>query len=239
MRQTEKISNALGKVDDKYVYEACSYTPPKLLGKYYVGERVKRGIAFAASILLLVIGIGAYSSFDSDQVIRVYAYAENELIECKNTHIYSSGSLFERSEDPNGQYIRSLSFHIDGEGIESIRFSSKIGQLYLVNDVEPIKFYDVVKNATITFEDSKGLCNLSLFWQPKLHTTKKTDTIVLEVTQLNGTVKTYAIHINYDGQEQFEAYMDSYKITEEDYFIYRDDDELIEVIVNVEMLDED
>lgn len=229
MNKANKLSNAIGNIDDKYVIEALEYSSH--LGVY---RKFRLFSAIAASICLMV-GTAALLLKDNHNSITVYAYGSNEML------VNGKAMLMPGGISDNGEMRgHPLMFYVLGDEIESIRFSCKSEWISFVDWTEQRGDYGLSKNFTVEYgRQEEDYYYLIVDWVPlniirkltdnqniqipDLSQDEKEDIIVMEITYLNGKTETAAIWIKLNNEGKFEAFIDKYQITEEDGFVHQPD----------------
>lgn len=226
----EYISDALGSIDDRHIDQ--SRRPPR-------GKRLPAILkaAVAAALVLAVLG-GAVALFASPRGlgVKVYAHAGGQMLTSAGVGL-TTGSV-------DGRGILTghpLLFYLDGERIESVRFSCKNSYLRFTDMTETRDGYGLAQNFTVEYgEDESQYPFLIVDWVPQellrclredcdsldqVPEEYREDVIVLEVKGLDGgeAVKAVTVRLLEDGT--FFTSFDDYKITGADDFVRRPDAE--------------
>ncbi len=229
MNRTNKLSNAIGNLDDRFILEALKYH-----SHLKVNQKFRLIGAIAASICL-IIGTAVLLHTDDSILITVYAYGSNERL--ADGKVMVMPGRISNSGEMQGH---PLMFYVLGDEIESIRFSCKNEWISFVDWTEKRGDYGLSKNFTVAYgSQEEDYYYLVVDWVPRniirkltdnqdiqisdLPQDEKEDMIVMEVTYLNGETETVAIWIRLNDNGEFEVFIDSYQITEEDEFIYQPD----------------
>lgn len=233
MSREEKLSNAIGNIDDKFILEALRYHSQLVL------RRSVRFVGIAAASLFLMIGMATFLHKNSSISITVYAYETNKEI------INGEAILMLGQIDDNGQMQgHPLQFYILGNDIESIRFSCRNEWISFVDWTERRGDYGLSKNFTVSYgEEEADYYYLVMDWIPQniirkltdneninisdMPQEEKEDVIVMEITYLSGRTETAAIWIRLDDNGEFKVSVSEYQITEEDKFIFQPDSQPI------------
>lgn len=234
MNSTNKIANAIGNIDDRFILEAFKYRSH--LAMY---QKIRLFGAIAASICFM-IGTVVLINKNSHISIAVYAYESNEILENGKTLLMSG-----RISDDGEMRGHPLMFYVLGNEIESIRFSCKNEWISFVDWTEQRGDYGLSKNFTVAYGSrEEDYSYLVVDWMPQniirkltdnqalqisdLSQDEKEDIIVMEISYLNGGIDTVAIWIKLNNNGKFETFIDKYQITEEDGFVYQPDSVPIE-----------
>lgn len=229
MNKAEKLSNAIGNINDRYILEAYKYNekPVFSISIWKLG--------LAVSSLCLIVGMAALLYQDGKTSVTVYAYASNEQFAYGKT-IILSGEI-----DDNGQMKgHPLQFYVLGSEIESIRFSCKNERISFVDWTEQRGDFGLSTNFTVPYgENEDDYYFLVVDWVPQniirkltdnpdvkitdLPPEEKEDVIVMEVTYLDGGSETLAIKINLNSEGQFMVNVCDYQINEDDDFVFQQD----------------
>lgn len=229
MNGADKLSNAIGNIDETFILEAFEYHPRLVL------LRSVRLAGIAVAGLCLIIGMATFMQKNSGSSITVYAYETNTEIANGKT-ILMSGRI-----NDNGQMQgHPLQFYVLGDKIANIRFSCKNEWISFVDWTEERGDYGLSKNFTVTYgENEDDYYYLVMDWVPEtiirkltdneditisnLTQKEKEDVIVMEITYLNGETETAAIRIQLGDHGEFEVSVSQYQITEEDKFVFQPD----------------
>lgn len=234
MNSTNKIANAIGNIDDRFILEAFKYRSH--LAMY---QKIRLFGAIAASICLM-IGTVVLVNKNSHIPISVYAYESNEILENGKTLLMPG-----RISDDGEMRGHPLMFYVLGNEIESIRFSCKNEWISFVDWTEQRGDYALSKNFTVAYGSrEEDYSYLVVDWIPQniirkltdnqalqisdLSQDEKEDIIVMEISYLSGGIDTVAIWIKLNNNGKFETFIDKYQITEEDGFVYQPDSVPIE-----------
>lgn len=224
------ISDALGSIDDRHITQ--SRRPPK---EKRLPTILKAAVA--AALVLAVLG-GALALFTTPRglAVKVYAHAGGQRLTSAGAGL-TTGTV-------DGQGILTghpLMFYLDGERIESVRFSCKNSFLRFTDMTETRDRYDLAQNFTVEYgEDESQYPFLVIDWVPQellqrlredydslsqVPEEYREDVIVLEVKGLDGgeAVKAVTVRLLDDGT--FFTSFDDYKITDTDDFVRRPDAE--------------
>lgn len=229
MNKTNKLSNAIGNVEDRFVLEALTYRSHRNMYRkiWLIG-------AIAAGICLL-IAAAALLHKDNRISITVYACESNEKLANGKAMLMPG-----RISDSGEMRGRPLMFYVLGKEIESIRFSCKNEWISFVDWTEQRGDYGYSKNFTVAYgSQEEDYYYLVVDWEPNnlirkltenhdigisdLSQDEKEDLIVMEVTYLSGETETAAIWIKLNSSGEFEVFIDCYQITEEDGFVFQPD----------------
>lgn len=228
----EEFFEAIGGLDDNIIADAA-------------GPREKRAVWLSAGIkaacAALVIAVGSMLAFSGEgTAVTAYAHDTGEEITSVGAvmtggKIYSDGSM-------KGH---PLMFYLEGENIESVRFSCKNQKIRFTDWTEQREEYGSAQNFTVPYgENEDEYYYLTIDWEPNisnirvspvsgtviispLDPTGGEDIIVLEITFLNGDRAVKAINISLLEDGAFFASMKDYEITEADDFVSRPDAEPI------------
>lgn len=229
MKKIDKLSNAIGNIDDKFILEAFKYHPQSTL------RRSTRLIGIMVASICLMVGITAIVQKNNSLSITVYAYETGKEL-TGGEAILMSGKI-----DDNGRMQgHPLQFYVLGDGIESIRFSCRNEWISFVDWTEQRGDYGLGKNFTVEYgEQETEYYYLLMDWVPQniirkltdnknigisdLPQEEKEDVIVMEVTYLDGKTETAAIWIKLDNSGQFEVSVGKYQITDKDNFVFQQD----------------
>lgn len=229
MNKANKLSNAIANIDDRFILEALKYR------SHLTIHRKIRLIGAIAASICLIIGAVTLLHTENRISITVYAYESNERLESGKAMLMPG-----RISDNGEMQGHPLMFYVLGNEIESIRFSCKNEWISFVDWTEQRGDYGLSKNFTVAYGNrEEDYHYLVVDWVPRnmirkltdnqdiqisnLLQDEKEDLIVMEVTYLNGETETVAIWIRLNSNGEFEAFIDSYQITEEDGFIYQPD----------------
>lgn len=233
MNRADKLSNAIGNIDDKFILEAFRYHPQQVI------RRSIRVAVIAVASLFLMIGMTTFMHKNRGISVTVYAYETNKEI-TNGEAILISGQI------GNDGQMRGhpLQFYVLGDDIKSIRFSCRNEWISFVDWTEQRGDYGLSKNFTVTYgEKEEDYYYLVIDWIPQniirkltdnknikisdMSQEEKEDIIVMEITHLNGRTETAAIRIRLDNNGEFKASVSEYQITEEDRFIFQPDSQPI------------
>ena len=229
MNKVNKLSNAIGNIGDRFILEALEYR--SRLAMY---RKIGLFGAIAAGICLM-IGSTVLLHKDNRISIAVYAYESNEMLADGNTMLMPG-----RIRDNGEMRGHPLMFYVLGNEIESIRFSCKNEWISFVDWTEQRGDYGLSKNFTVAYGSrEEDYSYLVVDWVPQniirkltenqdmqisdLSQEEKEDIIVMEVTYLNSETEAAAIRIKLNNEGKFEAFIDKYQITEEDWFVNQPD----------------
>lgn len=230
MRQTEKISNAIGKMDERFVQEAIAYKKRSV-----VHRRIGRA-AFLVASLCLALGTAAFLHRGGRPSITVYAReSDQELLNGKM--VMMPGTI----NDSGAMKGYPLMFYVRGSGIKTIRFSCRNEWISFTDWTGQRENFGLSKNFTIPYgEREEDYYHLVVDWEPQniirkltdnrdmkiagLAPEEKEDAIVMEVTYLDGKGETLIINIYLDDEGQFMVSVSEYEITPSDDFVFRPDD---------------
>lgn len=231
--KAERILNALGQVEDKYVKEAepASKAPKR--------PALRKWGSIAACLLLVAAACFGLRSPDGSTGVSAYAYGAEEEITAAGV-ITSTGTISNSGEMTG----HPLMFFLTGEDIESVRFSCKNQQLNFVDWTEKRDEFGTAQNFTVPYgENAEEYYFLTIDWVPNatiraltdradstiatLPTELREDVIVMEITFLSGKTETKAIHITLQEDGSFFAAFDDYSPTAEDEFVLREDAETV------------
>lgn len=230
MRQTEKMSNAIGKIDERFVQEVIAYKT-----KSVVPRRIRRAALLVAS-LCLALGTAAFLYRGGKPSITVYARESDQ--ELMNGKMVMMPGTISDSGEMKGY---PLMFYVRGSGIKTIRFSCRNEWISFTDWTEQRENYGFSKNFTIPYgEREEDYYHLVVNWEPQniirkltddrdmkiadLAPEEKEDAIVMEVTYLDGKGETLIINITLDDEGQFMVSVGEYEITPSDDFVFRPDD---------------
>ena len=234
MNATDRLSSAIGNIDDRFILEAGRYCSwQKMMRKYKV-----LGIAVAG--ICLVVGIVFGMLKNDSMAITVYAY-ETDAQLLDGEMILMPGTISDTGEMKG----HPLQFYILGDKIANIRFSCKNEKISFTDWTEQRADYGLNQNFTVTYgENKEDYYYLVIDWTPEhiiqtltddknvkiadLSQEEKEDIIVMEVTYLNGESEVFAIKIHLEDSGKFQACMERYEITEEDVFVRQQDGDPIE-----------
>lgn len=234
MNQIDKLSNAIGNIDNKFILEAFKYR-----GRL-VSLTKKRLAGIVVASLCLIIGVATFIQKNSSIAITVYAYETNRTL-INNKPILMPGQISD-----NGEMLgHPLQFYVLGDNIANIRFSCKNERISFVDWTEQRGDYGLSKNFTVTYgENQDDYYYLVIDWTPEtiirkltdnknikisdLTQEEKEDVIVMEIMYLSGEKETAALWIRLTDSGEFEVFVSEYQITEEDKFIFGADSFSIE-----------
>lgn len=226
---SNKFSEAMGELDNKYVDEAINYKK-----KAKKPGWIKWG-ALAACLAVLVAISGIFSHYDSGMIVKAYAYETDEEITAAGA-VINTGTISDTGEMKG----HPLMFYLSGEDIETVRFSCKNHQINFMDWTETRDEYGEAQNFTVTYgEDESEYYYLTIDWVPNtiiraltdnpettiatLPAELREDIIVMEITFANGKTVTKAITVSLLEDGTFFATFDDYKISEADDFVKRAD----------------
>lgn len=229
MNSTEKLSEAIGNISDRFICEAYYYQPISKMKK-----RLKV-IGILAACFTAVFAVFVYFSAGIG-VAEVYAYHTNDLYE-ESKPVYLPGMI-----DDNGEMKgHPLQFYIVGRKIESIRFSCKNEWLSCVDWTGQRGYFGLSKNFTVPYGSEEDYYYIVIDWVPQSITRQltdcknkgiadllpeeKEDIIVMEVRFRNRTVKTMAIQIFLQDNGIFQAVLTDYHADKDDKFLRQPDTE--------------
>lgn len=233
----ELFSEAMGKIDDKYIIESVRYRKK---------DRRLRLVKWAAAVACLaavaVIG-GMLFPFPGHMAISAtvsaYAHGTDDEINPAGA-VMQSGSI----SDDGVMRGKPLMFYLDGKDIATVRFSCREQQLYFTDWTEKRAEYGNARNFTVTYgADESEYYYLTIDWVPNATIRELTDNpdssiaalpeelrndlIVMEITFADGETATKAIEISLLDDGTFFASFDDYRVSDMDAFVRRPDSEPI------------
>ncbi len=231
MNRLNKMANAIGNMDDRYLLEALEYCPRWKLYKDI------RFFGVIAAGICLVIGWALWGQKSTNHTITVYAYESDKQLTNEKPVLMNG-----RIDDSGEMQGHPLQFYILGDEIESIRFSCKNEWISFVDWTEQRGDYGFSKNFTVLYgEQEDDYYYLVVYWTPKniirkltdnehikisdLKQEEKEDVIVMEVKYLNGRIENAAIWIKLEDDGEFKASAEPYQVTEKDRFLYQQEEE--------------
>ena len=229
----ELFSEAMGKIDDKYIMEAVRYRK-----KDRRLRLVKWAAAAACLAAVAVIG-GMLFPFPGHMAVSAYAHGTDMEITPAGA-VMQSGSI----SDDGVMRGKPLMFYLDGKGIATVRFSCREQQLYFTDWTEKRAEYGNARNFTVTYgSDESEYYYLTIDWVPNatireltdhpdssiaaLPEELRNDLIVMEITFADGETATKAIEISLLDDGTFFASFDDYRVSDADAFVRRPDSEPI------------
>lgn len=225
MKKAEKISGAIGNIEDRFLLEACAYKANPVIYRRIIKIGITAACVCAAILSVVLLQTGGRSS------ITVYAYESGEQV------AYGQPALWPGQVSEEG-IVKNLplKFYILGKGIEKIRFSCKNEWIAFNDWKEQRENYGYSRNFTISYgEDEEDYYNLVIEWCPEkmgikiqeglsdLPWESKEDIIVMEVTYLDGGSETLAMNISVSGDGKLLCGVSDYEITAEDDFVFQPD----------------
>lgn len=230
MNGLNKIANALGNIDDRFLLEALEYTPPKKSSKRFWL------LGATAAGIVLAVGVILWNHTSVNDSICVYAYESNKQL-ANGELVLMSG----RIDDSGEMQGHPLAFYISGNEIESIRFSCRNEWISFTDWTEQRENYGFSKNFTVSYgsrEDDYRY--LVVDWTPQniirkltdnkninindLKQEEKEDAIVMEVTYMDGRREDTAIWIKLEDNGRFKATVKPYQITENDSLMFNQEE---------------
>lgn len=232
MSRAEKLSNAIGNIDDRFLIEALDYRAKSVRYK-----RIRK-LGLAAG-MCFVIAAAALLHQERKPSITVYAYGSDQQF-TNGKAIMDMGTI----SDSGNMKGHPVMFYILGHGIESIRFSCKNEWISFADWTEQRDDFGYSKNFTVPYgENEDEYYYLVVDWVPEkimrklseysditiadLPPEEKEDIIVMEVSYLDGGSETLAINISLSNEGQFVANLCDYQITEDDDFVFQPDNQPI------------
>lgn len=229
MRGSEKISNAIGNVDERFLQEVMKHKANSA-----VGRRIRRA-AFLVASLCLAMGTAVFLYQGRKPSVKVYARESGQEFLSGKT-IMMPGTI----DDDGEMKGPPLMFYVQGSGIKSIRFSCRSEWISFVDWTEQRDGYGYSKNFTIPYgERAEDYYYLVVDWEPRniirkltddgdvkitdLAPEEREDAIVMEVTYLNGEQEVLIMNVSLDDQGRFMASVSDYEITPSDDFVFRQD----------------
>lgn len=229
----ERILNALGQVDDKYIKEA---DPAK---KFPKRTDFRKWGSLAACLALIVAVCFSMFSPNGSMVVSAYAYGTDEEITAAGA-IMSTGTISDNGEITG----HPLMFFLTGEDISTVRYSCKNQRINFVDLTEKRDEFGNAQNFTVDYGENENEYHFLLIeWAPTatvrelanienssistLPDELRQDIIVMEITFANGKTETKAITISLQEDGTFFVSFDNYKITDKDTFVDRPDSETI------------
>lgn len=224
----EYISDALGSIDDRHISE--SEKPPERKVPLLVRSLI------AAALVLTVLGLSV-TLFLSPRGVAVTAYAHSDGRELTSAGAgLTTGTIDERGVLTG----HPLMFHLDGERIESVRFSCKNEVLSFTDMTENRAEYGFAQNFTVEYgENESQYPFLVIDWVPQnlikllregqypsiaqVPEEYREDVIVMEVRGLNGGRAVKAITVKLMDDGTFFTSFHDYEITAADEFVRRED----------------
>lgn len=227
----ERLLNALGQVDEKYIREADPAEKAPRRTKLRRWGSVAAGLALVAAI--------AFAMLSPNGSVAAYAYGTEEALTAAGA-IISTGTISDTGEMTG----HPLMFYLTGEGIERVRFSCKNQQISFMDWTETRDEFGNAQNFTVPYgENAEEYYFLLIDWIPNatiraltdrpdstiatLPTELREDVIVMEITFSDGKTATKAIRISLQDDGTFFAAYGDYRIGEDDSFVRRADSEAI------------
>ncbi|WP_286156612.1 hypothetical protein [Parabacteroides goldsteinii] len=228
---SEKFSEAMNELDNKYVEEALNYKKAKPIG-------AKLGAIAACLAIVITIGI-IRIPFHGGMTVSAYAHGTDEEITTAGV-VISGGSISDTGEMKG----HPVMFYLSGKDIATVRFSCKNQQINFMDWTEKRDEYGNAQNFTVAYgKDESEYYYLTIDWVPDtiireltdnedstiaaLPEEMKNDIIVMEITFENGETTTKAITISLLDDGTFFASFGDYQISEEVTFVNRPDSEAI------------
>lgn len=227
MKRTEKISNAIGNIDERFLQEVMEYRRTPVAGRWI------RRAALVAAGLCLAMGCAALLRRDGTPSVKVYAREFDRELPGGET-VMMSGTI-----DDNGVMKGPpLMFYVQGSGIESIRFACRNEWISFVDYTEQREDHGYSKNFTIPYgEKEEDYYYMVVDWEPvnvirKLTDNKdvkiadltpeeKEDVIIMEVSYLNGERESLIMNVCLDDRGRFMVSVSEYEITPSDTFLHQ------------------
>lgn len=227
MKRTEKISNAIGNIDERFLQEVMEYRGTPVAGRWI------RRAALVAAGLCLAMGCAALLRRDGTPSVKVYAREFDRELPGGET-VMMSGTI-----DDNGVMKGPpLMFYVQGSGIESIRFACRNEWISFVDYTEQREDHGYSKNFTIPYgEKEEDYYYMVVDWEPvnvirKLTDNKdvkiadltpeeKEDVIIMEVSYLNGERESLIMNVCLDDRGRFMVSVSEYEITPSDTFLHQ------------------
>ena len=225
----KKFSDAMSELDSKYIDETLRYKR-----KVKKAGWIKWGAMAACLCLVIsVFVISAFSPFGG-MAVTAYAYGADE-------EITSAGATFTTGTiNDDGELTgHPLMFHLAGQGIDTVRFSCRNGQMNFIDLTEQRAEYGFAQNFTVHYgEDESDYSSLLIDWVPSNMIAELAsgttaisdlaedichDVIVMEIAFANGKTSAKAINISLEADGTFYASFDEYTILESDDFVNRMD----------------
>ncbi|WP_099467567.1 hypothetical protein [Konateibacter massiliensis] len=233
----ETLSQAIGEIDTKYIDEALTYTE-SIKKIHFYKKPIGKTIIAAALCLGILLGLNIFSPSNKTSVLA-YAYGTDEKISSTGT-VLTTGKV-----NSDGSMTGTpLSFYIQGKDIKAIRYSVKNQWIDFVDWTEKREEFGAAKNFTVPYgSDESEYYYLVVNWEPNelwdalsaknivledLPQELREDTIVLEISYINGKEETRAIKIKLQDDGNFVASFENYSITEQDDFVNRPDSKPID-----------
>ena len=225
MKKAEKISGAIGNIEDRFLLEAYAYKANPVIYRRIIKIGITAACVCAAILSVVLLQTGGRSS------ITIYAYESGEQV------AYGQPALWPGQVSEEG-IVKNLplKFYILGKGIEKIRFSCKNEWIAFNDWKEQRENYGYSRNFTISYgEEEEDYYNLVIEWCPEkmgekiqeglsdLPWESKEDVIVMEVTYLDGGSETLAMNISVSGDGKLLCGVSDYEITAEDDFVFQPD----------------
>lgn len=225
MKKAEKLSGAIGNIEDRFLLEACAYKAKPAIYR----RIIKLGIT-AACVCVTVWGM-VLMQMGGRSSVTVYAYESGKQV------AYGQPALWPGQVSDEG-IVKNLplKFYILGKGIEKIRFSCKNEWIAFTDWKEQRENYGYSRNFTISYGgEEEDYYNLMIEWCPEKMGAKiqeglsdlpwefKEDVIVMEVTYLDGGSETLAMNISVSGDGKLLCGVSDYEITAEDDFVFQPD----------------
>ena len=225
MKKTEKLSGAIGNIEDRFLIEAYAYKANPAIYRRIIKIGITAACVCAAVLGMVMLQTGGRSS------VTVYAYESGEQV------AYGQPALW--PDQVTGEGIVKnlpLKFYILGKGIEKIRFSCKNEWIAFNDWKKQRESYGYSRNFTISYgEEEEDYYSLVIEWCPEKMGVKiqegisdlpwesKEDIIVMEVTYLDGGSETLAMNISVSGDGKLLCGVSDYEITAEDDFVFQPD----------------
>lgn len=226
---SQKFSDAMSELDDKYVDEAIRYKKRARKPGWIKWGAMAACLCFAISVFV----ISVFSPYGG-MVVTAYAHGTDE-------EITSAGATFTTGTINNDGELTGhpLMFHLAGEDIDTVRFSCKNGQINFIDLTEQREEYSFAQNFTVHYgEDESDYSSLLIDWVPSNMIAELEngniaisdlpedichDMIVMEITFANGKSTAKVIRISLETDGTFYAAFDEYTILTSDDFVNRTD----------------
>ncbi|PZD95339.1 hypothetical protein DNH61_12405 [Paenibacillus sambharensis] len=190
------------------------------------------GRSAAAFAIIVVVSVYAFVSMKEEAAFALYAYGTDTEITDSGVEL-STGII----KDDGSMQGQLLQFHVQGDDIEKIRFSSKHQYMDFTDWTGKRPERSMKKQFTVTYGASESDYDyLVINWHPELTIRELTDhpdrtiaglseelqqdLIVMEIEYRDGATATKAIYITLQNNGKISASLQDYIVTEEDAFVH-------------------
>ena len=232
----ETISEAIGKISEKHIYEAENHTAAI---KKQRSVRYRKSALAAVVAIILLAGSAVFFLSMPDMTVTACEYESGSEITPAEA-VISTGTI----DDTGEMTGHPLMFYLSGENIKSVRFSCKNQFIDFRDWTQKRDEYGEAQNFTVIYgKNKKEYSSLLIDWVPEntireltdnssstiagLSENLKNDIIVMEITFENGRKAIKAVTVKLLDDGRFSAAFDDYAITESDKFIKRSDSKAV------------